>query len=254
MGYINSVAYVQYNIDNILCDIQAWTQAYIDNTVCSAKLLPDLLQKLRILFDIFFKYNISIKLTKFYLNYLDIGLLGQLVNFLGLTTSEEKFRAIRLLTYPTTLKALEYYLIFTGYLRTYIHFCAQLAVPLQALKTSLLQDAPVRGQQQRAYASRTNLGPPTAQKLVFFQRVQDALSQSSTLIHHSSDKKLWIDLDTSKEFGLEVVVFYTATNNNLPERRWPNSILVQLILFLSKLLTLAEKNYWLTELEIASFV
>lgn len=96
----------------------------MDDIIYDAKSLPDLLQKLRILFDIFLKYNISIKPTKSYLNYPPVGLLGQLVNSLGLTTLEEKLRAIRLLTYPTTLGALEYYLGLTGYLHSYVHFYA----------------------------------------------------------------------------------------------------------------------------------
>ena len=126
--------------------MRAWAQAYVNDIICEAKSLTDLLQKLRIFFDIFFEYNISIKPTKSFLNDPDVGILGQQVNSLGLTTSEEKLRAVRHLTYPETLGALEYYLGLTGYLRNYIHFYAQLATPLQAVKTSLLRDAPISGQ------------------------------------------------------------------------------------------------------------
>lgn len=107
--------------------------------MCGARSLPDLLNKLRTLFEIFLYYNISIKPIKSYLNYPDVALLGQRVNSLGLTTLEEKLKAIRLLTYPDTLGAIEYYLGLTGYLRSYIYFYTQLAAPLQALKTSLLR-------------------------------------------------------------------------------------------------------------------
>ena len=139
MGYINSVAYVQNKIDNILQNIQSWVRAYVNDIVCGAKLLPDLLNKLQTLFKIFFYYNISIKPTKSYLNYLDVALLGQYVNSLGLTTLEEKLKTIRLLTYPDMLGILEYYLGLKGYLQSYIHFYAQLTTSLQTLKTSLLQ-------------------------------------------------------------------------------------------------------------------
>ena len=77
MGYINSVAYVQREIDNILQDVRAWARAYMDDIICEAKSLTDLLQKLCILFDIFLEYNISIKPTKSFLNYPDVKLLGQ---------------------------------------------------------------------------------------------------------------------------------------------------------------------------------
>lgn len=254
MGYINSVAYIQREIDNILRDVQSWARAYVDDIVCGARSLPDLLNKLRTLFEIFLYYNISIKPTKSYLNYPDVALLGQRVNSLGLTTSEEKLKAIRLLTYPNTLGALEYYLGLTGYLRSYIHFYAQLATPLQALKTSLLQRAPLGGQQRRAYASKTKLGTPTPQELASFLSIQEALSQPSTLVHHNPEKTLWIDLDASKDFGFEAMVFHTTSDEVVPEGRWPSASTIQPVLFLSRLLTPAERNYWPTELEIAGFV
>lgn len=101
---------------------------------------------MQILFKIFLEYNISIKPIKSYFNYFNVGLLGQWVNFLGLTISAKKLKAIRFFTYPNTLAALEYYLGLTGYIRNYLHFYAQLAAFFQALKTSLLYDASVSGQ------------------------------------------------------------------------------------------------------------
>lgn len=76
MGYINSVAYVQRKIDNILQDVRSWARAYVDDIVCRARSLPDLLEKLRTLFEIFLYYNISIKPTKSFLNYPNVALLG----------------------------------------------------------------------------------------------------------------------------------------------------------------------------------
>lgn len=111
-------------IDKILRNVQSWTRAYIDNIVYGARLLPDLLNKLQTLFEIFFHYNISIKPTQSYLNYSDVALLGQCMNSLSLTTSEEKLKAIQLLTYPNILGTLEYHLSLTGYFRNYIYFYA----------------------------------------------------------------------------------------------------------------------------------
>lgn len=145
MRYINSVAYVQYKIDIILHNIWAWAQAYIDNIVCRAKSFLDLLDKLHTLFEIFHTYNISISPIKSYLNYLNVVLLGQQVDSLGFTTLEQKLKAIKLFIYSNTLGALNYYLGLTGYLRSYIHFYAQLAALFQALKTTLLQEIPLAG-------------------------------------------------------------------------------------------------------------
>lgn len=68
MEYINLVAYIQHKIDNILYTIRTSTQAYIDNIVCGVKSFLNLLDILQIPFEIFFAYNISISLTKSYLN------------------------------------------------------------------------------------------------------------------------------------------------------------------------------------------
>lgn len=60
MDYINSVAYIQQEIDNILRNVRAWARVYVEDIICNAKFLPDLLKKLRMLFNIFIHYNISI--------------------------------------------------------------------------------------------------------------------------------------------------------------------------------------------------
>lgn len=66
--------------------------------MCGVKSLFDLLDKLQILFKIFLVYNISISLIKLYLNYPNVVLFVQQVDFLSLTTFDQKLRAIKLLT------------------------------------------------------------------------------------------------------------------------------------------------------------
>ena len=80
------------------------------------------------------------------------------------------------------------------------------------------------------------------------------MSQPSTLVHHNPEKIFWIDLEASKEFGFGAIIFHTAANETLSERRWPSTTSVQPVLFLSRLLTPVKRNYWPTELEIAGFV
>lgn len=98
-------------------------------------------------------------------------LLDQQVNSLGLTTLEQKLKAIQLLTYPSTLEALEHYLGLTSYLRSYIHFYAQLATPLQSLKPVFLQEVLPGRQHQRAYMSKIKSDPSTPSELAFFLNI-----------------------------------------------------------------------------------
>ena len=80
------------------------------------------------------------------------------------------------------------------------------------------------------------------------------MSQLSMLVYFDAAKTLWIDLDASKEFGFGAVVFHVKDNERTQEGKWPTRSTMQPILFLSRLLTSAEQNYWPTELEIAGFV
>ncbi len=73
-------------------------------------------------------------------------------------------------------------------------------------------------------------------------------------MHHDPDKVFWIDLDASKEFGFGAIVFHTISNEAIPEGRWPSATNIRPVIFLSRLLTHAERNYWSTELEVAGFV
>lgn len=76
MSYINFVTYVQYKIDNHPWGVHAWAHIYVNDIICRAKSLSNLLKKLRILFNIFFKYNIFIKLSKSFFHYPNVRLLG----------------------------------------------------------------------------------------------------------------------------------------------------------------------------------
>ena len=69
MSYFNVVVNIQWEINNILQDVQEWSRAYIYDIIYSGNSLSDLFQKLYILFEIFQHYNIFNKLTKSYLNY-----------------------------------------------------------------------------------------------------------------------------------------------------------------------------------------
>lgn len=152
------------------------------------------------------------------------------------------------------MRVLEYYLSLISYFCSYIHYYAQLAELLQALKMIILKLAPLLGQQQRVYTLKTKLLSSFSAKLAAFHSLQGVLAKPTTFIHYKSDKILQINLDTSKKFGFGVVKFYTSPNKELPERKWLSRSLVQPILFLSYLFTLAKKNYQPIELEIMSFI
>jgi hypothetical protein len=72
------------------------------------------------------------------------------------------------------------------------------------------------------------------------------------LIHFDKNKWLWIDLNEFKEFDFEIVVFHVT--KKFSKSIWSTKDDIQFIMFLSKLLTSIEKNYWSTKLEAAKFI
>ncbi|KAJ5691199.1 hypothetical protein N7488_011934 [Penicillium malachiteum] len=87
MGSVNSVAYVQRQIDNILRDFRPRCRAYIDDITIVAD-TPE----------------------KCYLFFPSLLIFGKEIDSVGMTTDQEKLKAIASLKFPTTYKQLETYL------------------------------------------------------------------------------------------------------------------------------------------------
>ena len=74
MGCMNSIAYVQHQIDKVLRPIKDFAHAYIDDIVTGAEDFQQHVAHLQRLFQLLFKYNIAIAPTKTFLNYPNINL------------------------------------------------------------------------------------------------------------------------------------------------------------------------------------
>lgn len=90
---------------------------------------------------------------------------------------------------------------------------------------------------------KTKLGLSSDIEFTSLHAFQEVLNYLTILVHHNPSKVFWIDLDTLKEFSFEAVAFHTATDDILPKNKWSTNALMQPILFLSRLFTMAEKNY-----------
>jgi hypothetical protein len=85
-----------------------------------------------------------------------------------------------------------------------------------------------------------------------FLLLQENLIKTTLLIHFDKTKWLWIDLDEFKEFDFEVIVFHVI--KKFSKETWSIKNDIQLIMFLSRLLTTAERKYWSTELETTNLI
>ena len=130
MGYKGSPPYVQRQTDSILRPLRAFARAFVDDIVIFSHTLAEHLQHLQQLFLLLRSKGISLAPLKSYLGYPSVMLLGQRVDSLGISTTNEKIRAITALQFPGSLRQLETFLGLTGWLRSSIPHYAQRAQPL----------------------------------------------------------------------------------------------------------------------------
>lgn len=265
MGYCNSPAYVQRQTDRLLRPFKAFAKGYVDDIVIFSRTLLDHIAHLRQVFSLFKRVGVALKPSKSFLGYPNVQLLGQRVDSFGLSTPAERLAAISKLIFPLTLSGLETYLGMTGYLREYVAWYAQIARPLQDRKTELLKPSPKGGRGRKSFAAITRLTNPTAAELLSFKILQEALSRPCYLIHFNHCWILYVDIDASKEFGFGIVIYHDwqeASDQSEEASHSPSMgytttnkrVKIRPIMFLSRLLTDAERNYWPTELEVAGLV
>ena len=93
---------------------------------------------------------------------------------------------------------------------------------------------------------------PSQKEIAAFEDLQNAFRSSTFLVHYNRKRKLYIDIDASKVWGFAAIVYHSK--DSLKEDQVPTKTNVQPIMFLSRSINAAERNYWPTELEIAAIV
>src|SRR5205085_238332 len=109
MKFINSVSYVQHQIDDILQSLHEFVQAYINDIIVFSKTLKKHKNHLHHFFSFFTEKNIVINLKKIFIEFSTIQFLDQKVSFLDLTITKEKMKIITKLKFSRNLTDLETY-------------------------------------------------------------------------------------------------------------------------------------------------
>ncbi|GAW26152.1 hypothetical protein SAMD00023353_2201730 [Rosellinia necatrix] len=276
MGYKNSNAYVQRQMDIILEPIPA-ADCYCDDICVASPEFQAHYQDLRQLLTLLRLRNISIGPSKSFVGFPNAVVLGRLVDSFGLSTTKQRLEAIAKLAFPTSLKDLETFLGMAGYLRNNIPRYAQLVEPLERRKTNMLRANPRRHAHKakdtkdtkptkqtksgrKKWAANIPIDTPTEAERVAFEALRESLTRYTTLHFFSTQRPLCIDFDVSRR-GIGVSVYHIAENSlpkiSSPEGKlvtFPPSTAIQPIAFLSRTLANAEKNYWPTEMEVLGFV
>ncbi|KAJ6126071.1 hypothetical protein N7471_010564 [Penicillium samsonianum] len=244
MGYCNSVAYVQREMDLILKNFFQWCRTYLDAIVVCSTTFDDHLSHLHRLFRRLQDYGIRLEPNKAYIGFPEVALLGQRVDALGLSTPKEKLKAIFDLQFPDTLKKLETYIGMTGDLRHVIPNYAQKVEPLQQRKTLLLKGGPLAGRTRQQWAQKTRLTSPTDTEINAFKCLQDNFrTEAKVLVHWANDRQAYVDIDASQHTGFGVAIYHVKRSYNHKDlAKPPPAAMTEPIMILSRLLTAAEKT------------
>ena len=169
IDYCNLLVYVQRQTDRLLRLFKKFIKDYVDDIVIFSRTLLKHISHLRQVFALFKRVKVILKLFKSFLEYLNVQLLGQRVNFFELSTSAKRLTIINKLRFSITLSALEIYLDITEYLRNYIAWYAQIVRSLQNRKIELLKSSSKGDRERKFFLAITRLSNSTTAKLLSFK-------------------------------------------------------------------------------------
>ena len=252
MGYCNSSSYIQWQMNKILHLFCTFAQEYVNDIIIFSKTLNEHVHHLHQVFSLFQDLSISLKSKKFYLDYSTVTLLEQWVDVLNLFTSEKKIRALTDLQFPTILKILEIYLDLMGWLHFYILYYVQIITSLQICKIALLKASSAKKNTQKQHISCVFINKLSPDKVHTFKTLQNLFRTFIFLIHFDSSHQLYIDMNVFKQYDFDAVVYHVEEDLKEVVKFLHHKI--QFILFLSKLLTPTEWNYWSIKMEMTELV
>ena len=252
MSYKNSSFYVQRQTNKLLRSYKQFAKIYVNDIIVYFKILQKHRDHLRTFFQMFRTKRISLVVTKFFLIYSSVTLLSQRVDSLNMFIIVEKIVAIISLRFFFSLRDLEIFMNLIDWLRSSISRYAQRVQSLQKRKITLIKSVTVSDSARKRQTIKTHLYDFTYKKRVVFRNLQTAFVSSIFLIHFDRKRRLYIDLNVSKQWDFAAIMYHVLSDS-LNDATYSRTI-IQSIMFLSRCLNGAEKNYWLTELKIADIV
>jgi hypothetical protein len=122
---------------------------------------------------------------------------------------------------------------------------------LQNRKTLLLKNSSIARSIKRKFFAFTRLLNSISIEKIAFDFIQHNLFKSRHLIHVDIEKQLYEDIDVSKKFEIDVMIYHVEDEET---KEYSSRLNIRFILFLSRKLNSVEKNYWSIELKIADIV
>lgn len=249
MGLMNSPGFFQHRMELLLGEyLWKFLLVYIDDIIIFSRNLKDHLVHLSKALTLLEQAGITLSISKCYFAFPSIQALGHHVSRLGLHTSPQKVAAILELLFPGTLQDLEHTLGFFGYYRRFVCHYASIAEPMVNCKTKGFKKAPIKGMARSKHARSMLLVDfldtgELEQARTAFESLKRKLTTAPVLGFPDFSRAFILYVDGSRERGYGVAVHQTDVEG-----------IERPIVYLSKTLSDAEKNYWPTELETGALV
>ena len=94
MKFINSIVYIQQQLDNKFRNFHKFCRVYIDDIIIVSTMLKKHMKHLDKIFDKLAELHISLALIKSYISFSDVKLLEQQVDSLDMSTSKAKLKTL----------------------------------------------------------------------------------------------------------------------------------------------------------------
>jgi hypothetical protein len=224
-GLKNGPSVFQRLMDKILGRFK-WQTAlvYIDDIIIYSKDVATHINDIGTILSLVAKSGLTLSLTKCHLAYQSLTALGHTVSNLGIGTADGTVKAVKEFPEPKNVKQLQRFLGLCVYYRRFVQGFAKIAAPLYNL---LKKDTPYKWDE------------PCVKT---FDTLKDKLTSAPVLAYPNYEKPFVLYTDACV-MGLGAVL----SQNDDAGQEHP-------IVFLSRSLTDAEKNYSITELECLAIV
>ncbi len=222
MGLTGSPATFQALLDIVLAGLKfKCAFAYIDDIIVFSETMEEHFAHLRAVFQRIRTAKLKLKLKKCQFGCLRIDFLGHVISSAGIATDALKIDKIVNCRAPTTVKEIQSFLGLSGYYRSFVKGYSKIAYPIIQLLNADVEFEWGEDQQ-------------TA-----FETLKNALVSSPILAYPDMQKPFLLHTDASR------VGFGAVLSQLHGKKERPNA-------YASKSLSPAEKNYGITELEMAA--
>ena len=249
-GLKNAPSFFQRIMDELLQRYRFdFVLAYLDDIVIFSKTFDEHLHHIEVVLDLLASVGLTFSETKCHWAYESINLLGHRVSRFGLSTQREKVRAILEMEYPKTVGDAWIMLGEFGYHRKFVHGYSIMASALtddlgltKEEKAQFKKEGNLPDSKKVSDTIRRKSFPDTPLKRAAFNALKVAIATSPVLIHPDFSKPFKVYLDASRK-GVAAAVYQLGPDN----KEHP-------VLFISRTLKPAERNYAATELECLAVV